>query len=134
MKRIDINTIDFRLKYEGYYWYSNQSKPEVVLNHKLSKDIFTTLPFIVEGNLYSKSKEISISIKNIDGEYRIYQANVKGLPKPRLTENEYITHDLDGIEKIKIIHFWKDGRADPLLENMKTLIPAWQAFVGFIKK
>ena len=134
MKKVDINDINFDLEYEGYYWYSNQQKPELVLNQKITKDIFTKLPFIVEGNLYYQKEGISISIKNIDGEYRIYSADVSHLPKSQVTENEYLAHDLDGIDKIKMIHFWEESEEDALLENMKTLIPAWQAFVGFIQK
>ena len=134
MKKIEINDINFDLEYEGYYWYSNEPKPEIVLNQKVSKDIFKILPFIVEGNLYCKNKDISINIKNIDGEYKIFQADVSNLHENQVTENEYLAHDLAGIDKIKMIHFWKESKEDALLENMKTLIPAWQAFVGFIKK
>jgi CRISPR type III-associated protein (TIGR04423 family) len=134
MKKIDINDINFDLKYEGYYWYSNQQKPELVLNQTITKDIFTILPFVVEGNLYSKEKGISINIKNIDGEYKVFQADVKDLSDEQITRNEYLAHDLAGIDKIKMIHFWEESKEDALLENMKTLIPAWQAFVGFINK
>jgi len=134
MKKIDINDINFDLEYEGFYWYSNQQKPVLVLNQKITKGIFTTLPFIVEGNLYSEEKNISISIKNIDGAYKVFQADVKDWLDEQITRNEYLAHDLVGINKIKMIHFWEESKEDALLENMKTLIPAWQAFVGFIKK
>lgn len=134
MKKISINDINFDLDYEGYYWYSNQSKPELVQHQKISKDIFTELPFIVEGNFFAKNEELSISIKFIDGKYYIYQADLSGLQDAETTRNEFIAHDLEGIDKIKMVQVWEESPEDPLLENMKTLKPAWQAFVGFVKK
>lgn len=131
MKRISIDELNFDLAYEGYYWYSNKSKPEIA--DKLTKDIFTLFPFIVEGNFYSQEKEISISIKYIDGEYKVFQACLKDLPANQVTHEEYIAHDLEGVKKIKMIHFWTESGPDPLLEGMTTLFPAWQAFKGFKK-
>lgn len=131
MQRIDIDDINFDLNYEGYYWYSNKSKPEIA--ERISKEIFTKLPFIVEGNFYCAEREISISIKNIDGEYRVYQASLNGLPIKQKSVQDYIAHDLKGIKKIKIVQFWEESGPDELLENMTTLVPSWQAFAGFIK-
>ncbi len=131
MQRIDIDSINFHLNYQGYYWYSNKPKPQLV--EKISKEIFTTLPFIVEGNLYCAEKNISISIKNIDGEYHIYQADLNGLAKDQKTVQEYIAHDLEGVKKIKMLHYWEESEPDELLANMTTLIPSWQAFAGFVK-
>ncbi len=134
MNRITIDKIDFSLDYEGYFWYSNASKPVLLNSEKISKDIFKPLPFILEGNLYCKEKELSINIKNIDGEYQIFQAYLSNLPKNQVTEQCFLTHDLDGIEKIKLLQFWKESEPDELLAGMTTLHPSWQAFAGFIKK
>ena len=131
MKRINVEDIDFSLSYEGYLWYSDAAKPEQKTN--ISKEDFKTIPFIVEGNLYSKEKEISISISFRDGEYFIYSAELKGLNDDQLTRQEYVAHDLNGIKKIKMIQYWEESNPDELLAGMRTLLPAWRAFTGFIK-
>lgn len=133
MKRINIDDIDFTLDYEGYYWLSNERKPHIV--NKISKDIFTNLPFVIEGNFYHKDgeKEISISVKNINGQYQIYRADLKGIRDDRKTEQAYLAHDLDGIKQLKIVQVWEESDPDELLAGMTTLIPKWQAFAGFVK-
>lgn len=133
MKKISINEIDYSLQYEGYYWYSNDPKPVIVKGETINKDIFKQLPFIIEGNLWNSVNSISISIKNIDGAYQVYQANLKDLPKDQCAEEEYIAHDLEGISKISMLQYWEEGQPDELLAGMTTIIPAWQAFKGFIK-
>jgi CRISPR type III-associated protein (TIGR04423 family) len=131
MKKIAKTDIPYELSYEGYYWYSNKTKPKVLRNERISPDIFTELPFIVEGNLYNSETQTSISIKCIDGEYQIFLAKLDNLPPSQVTEQQYIAHDLDGINKIILLEFWKESEQDPLLADMITLIPAWVAFKGF---
>lgn len=131
MKRVEIDEIDFDLEYEGYVWYSNQQYPEI--RSTIRKSDFTTMPFIIEGNLYAINEGISISIKNVDGEYLIMQGDLSGLPGDQITELEYIAHKLPGISKVKLVRFW-DEVEDELCEGMKTLKPSWKAFKGFVKK
>lgn len=129
MKRIKVEDINFGLTYEGYLWYSDQKKPEQ--RTSISKDDFKELPFIIEGNLYSEQEQISISIKHRDGEYFIYQADLKNLKDDQKTKQAYIAHDLDGVKNIKMLHYWEESPEEELLAGMKTLVPSWQAFVGF---
>jgi len=132
MKRVEIDEIDFDLEYEGYVWYSNQQYPEI--RSTIRKSDFMTMPFIIEGNLFAKNERISISIKNVDGEYLIMQGDLSGLPGDQITELEYITtHKLPGISKVKLVRFW-DEVEDEFCEGMKTLKPSWKAFKGFVKK
>lgn len=131
MRNINIDDIDFDLTYEGYIWYSNKTCPEK--KTKFYRSLFTDLPFIIEGNLYSRENEISISIKNIDGQYLVKQWDLKDLPKDQITKQTFIAHNLDGENKIEMIQFWEESAEDNLLEGMKTLIPSWRAFVGFKK-
>lgn len=129
MKRINIEDINFGLTYEGYLWYSDKKKPEQ--RTSISKEDFKNLPFIVEGNFYSEQEQISISIKHRDGAYFIYRADLKNLKGDQKTEQAYIAHDLDGVKKIKMLQYWEESPEDELLAGMKTLVPSWQAFVGF---
>lgn len=131
MKKINIDDIDFNLDYEGYIWYSNDRKPKV--NPKITKEDFKILPFIIEGNLYCKDKNISISIKNYDGKYHVYQVELNNFSKDQFTEQQYLSHGLNGVSKLKMLHYWKESEPDELLAGMKTLLPSWQAFAGFIK-
>lgn len=132
MREIKIQDIDFTLEYEGYYWYSNAPKPQNVKKVTFSENLFTKLPFIIEGNLYSEDKGISINIKNIDGKYRVYEFQTSDLMESNITKSELLAHDLGEVKKIKVIQYWEETEGDPLLEGMKTLQPIWQAFVGFI--
>lgn len=134
MKKIDLQQFPFDVAFEGYYWYSNKSKPTVLNNETVTKSIFKDLPFIVEGNLYNEEKGISISIKNIDGQYLITQVHLKNLKQENLSERVYLSHRLGG-NKIKLVHYWEESEPDnDLLEGMTTLIPVWMAFKGFVKQ
>ncbi len=135
MKKIEIHQIPFDLAYEGYYWYSNASKPIVLRQETISEALFTTLPFIIEGNLYNEVMNISIHIKNIDGKYWITQANLNDVNPNNMTEKTYLPHDLNlkGIKKIKLVHYWQESEPDELLAGMRTLVPVWMAFKGFVK-
>lgn len=130
MKKITINEIDFSVPYEGYYWLSNEEKPRIV-NSLIPKGIFKALPFVIEAHFLNDAKE-SISVKNIDGIYLVFKTSLKNLPEDQITTYEYLTHKLPSIEKIKTIQYWEESDGDLLLENMKTLIPTWTAFAGFI--
>lgn len=130
MKRITIDDINFDLEYEGYLWYSNASEPE--LRNKLAKEDFKNLPFIIEGAFWAEKEGISLNIKNIDGEYHLYQVTLKELPEDQTTQQEYLAHKLDGKKIIKILQFWEEKK-DANLEGMTTLKPSWQAFQGFTK-
>ena len=133
MKRITVDEIDYSLQYEGYYWYSNEQKPVTIKGATITRAIFKQLPFIIEGNLYCSVNGASINIKNVDGGYQIYQADLNNLPVRQCAEQEYIAHYLDGVSKIKMLQYWAEGAPDELLAGMTTLIPAWQAFKGLIK-
>jgi CRISPR type III-associated protein (TIGR04423 family) len=133
MKKINISDIDFSINYQGYYWYSNSKHPIVILNDKISEQVFSTLPFIVEANFYSKESSISISIKNIDGIYFFHQVDFSNAIKNQCTVDEYLVHDLEGISKIKMLQYWEESEQEELLENMSTLVPSWIAFIGFVK-
>ena len=134
MERIDIRQIPFDLSYQGYYWYSNETAPTVISNDKISEDIFTALPFVIEGNFYNESKQISINIKNIDGNYLVTKIDFTTVNQTNITEKDYLLHKtLDGFSKIKLVNYWQESPPDDLLEGMTTLIPVWIAFKGFVK-
>ena len=118
--------------FEGYYWYSNERRPKRVLGGKIDQSIFSDLPFVIEANFFSKKENVSIQVKNIDGDYYILQFNLSSIQDHHLIDKQdYIAHDLVDIKKYKMMEAWEE-RSDELLEGMKTLVPSWTAFVGFI--
>jgi CRISPR type III-associated protein (TIGR04423 family) len=117
--------------FSGYYWYSDKTEPEKIDNQAIKEAWFTELPFIVEANFYCEKAGISIQVKHIDGQYRIGIINLKSTPDHLKTEQEYIAHDLPDIKAFKLVQGW-DEEVDPLLEGMKTRVPTWIAFTGFI--
>ena len=59
-------------KYQGYLWYSDQRRPEVYLGNTPVAELILDKPrnpFIVEGNLYDEERQLSISVKFVDGKY-----------------------------------------------------------------
>jgi CRISPR type III-associated protein (TIGR04423 family) len=132
MKRINIEDIPKDMLFEGYYWYSDESKPHIINGQPIPIEKLTPLPFVVEANFYNEDEQTSISIKNIDGQYLITRADLKGLAN--LEEQSYIAHRLKDISKIKLTCHWQESEPDALLAGMTTLIPVWLAFTGFEKQ
>ena len=125
-KKINVEDIPTG-KFDGYFWYSNKPKPEVIRNEVIDKTKFIKLPFIIEGNFYSKDTETSIQIKNIDGNYHIAKIDLKDCKiKPQI----YIGHDI-GYD-FQIVEAW-DEKEDEFLEGMKTQVPSWTAYKGFVE-
>ncbi|PSR10207.1 MAG: TIGR04423 family type III CRISPR-associated protein [Bacteroidetes bacterium] len=129
---IGIKDIPIDLVFHGYLWLSNQQIPEILNGEKVDITLFQTLPFIIEGNLWSEDEQFSIQIKNIDGEYRVSRFDLSHSREDYLLEEKtYIAHDLKGIGEYCVIEAWEEKK-DELLEGMKTLVPAWTAFKGFV--
>ena len=125
-KNINIEGIPNE-NFEGYYWFSNKPKPEIIRNEKIDKNKFTQLPFVVEANFYSKETETSVQVKNIDGEYHIA---IIDLTDCDTVPQVYIGHDI-GYD-FQVVEAWEE-KEDKFLEGMKTKVPAWTAFKGFVK-
>jgi CRISPR type III-associated protein (TIGR04423 family) len=148
--------------YEGYIWMSNENKPDTIKPIKdIQKELTSTNPYIVEGNLYSEDKNISISIKNTGEGIHIMQFDIGeaeedqnnqevkksqennksednskegNSPKPRivLQDQIYIANGLGEI-KVKFKQAWI-AENDENCVGMPVLQPAWRAFVGFEPK
>lgn len=137
MCKININEIP-TLNYEGYLWYSDKTKPEIINSKKpFDKSILKDLPFVIEGNLWfeDKDRKISISIKNIDGEYQIFKYDLSNFSEQDFKDNTqiYRAHDLGEVKEFTLYQHWIEDE-DPLCANMKTLVPSWTAFTGFNQK
>ncbi|MGB1216703.1 MAG: TIGR04423 family type III CRISPR-associated protein [Saprospiraceae bacterium] len=120
-------------RFDGYLWYSDKSKPQRIYGKEnLDLDILPELPFIIEGNLYDATKRISISIKNVDGEYIVSKHEIK---EDELEKKEniqtYIAHDLGDIKTFKMLEIWEEGEPDSDLEEMTSLVPTRSHFIGF---
>lgn len=140
MQPINIDEIDYTVEYEGYLWYSGGSYPELI-NGQVDKSYFYPLArnvpsslFIIEGNLYAHDLKRSIAIRNVDGQYLIHQADLATINPAQLTSQRYKSHRLGSIKAVEMVQYWDEVKdEDNLLEGMKTLVPAWTAFAGFIK-
>lgn len=132
MKKINITEIDNSLDYQGYLWLSDSKEPIILLEEKIPQDIFKTLPFVVEGYLFCKSKSgLSIKIKYIDGDYQIFSVELDQISEKQLTKNDFVAiKNSGGIKFICSVQYWEKV-PDKLCENMDTLEPAWVAFKGF---
>jgi len=132
-KELSLQDLPTELIVEGYYWYSDQVKPEIVRGQQIEAGWFTDLPFVVEANFFAPEDQISIQVKSIDGNYLIHQFDLKELPDEHMEEEWYRAHDLPGVDSFRVVEAWK-LEADPLLEGLSSWVPAWRAFGGFNKK
>lgn len=133
MKKIDISAINYNIEYDGYLWYSDSKSPIILMGERISLDTFSSLPFVIEGYLYSKSENgLSIKIKHIDGEYIVSSVELNSIPTDQLTQNDFVAiKNNEGLKTIRSVQYW-EKISDPLCENMETLEPSWVAFNGFL--
>lgn len=128
-----METIE-KAPYEGYIWRSNQQKPLVITPDKpYGVDLRDTdNPFVVEGNLWNETSNVSIMIKYVDGKYIVRRTVVTDECRKNATEKEFIAHRIDGVKKLKFLQYWVET-VDALCEGMTTLRPGKLVFVGFSK-
>ena len=134
-----INEIDFSLPYEGYLWISNENNPHVFCSEtKIDAQLFKKLnPFIAEGYLYNKETRKSISIKYIDGQYHIYETEVKptDISNEDVDKIEYLTLRMSNPSTLwaKFLRYWHEVE-DAKCLDMKVLEVEKEVFVGFKTK
>ena len=135
---MDIN-IDFNQPYEGYLWMSNENHPQVFHPESLiDRQLFEGHnPFVAEGYLFNHEKGISISIKYVDGRYRIYIDKVK--PSDFNSKDTdrlcYLTQRMDHSDALwaEFLRYWTET-PDPACHSMNVLEIEKELFVGFKKK
>lgn len=123
---------------EGYLWWSDATKPEILVPDKASEIVLddNTNPFVIEGELYDAGKGESVSIRFVDGRYIIKSflvetGDLNG--SKRATVKTYLAQRMQGIEKLKYLQYWEKV-SDQLCEGMETLQPGDLVFTGFKKK
>lgn len=137
MKIQDIQLLD----YVGYLWYSNKELPTLVgveadnaLPTLIPEKHLSDFPFVVEGALYCHEKGISISIKNIDGQYHIHQTDTNKLNEQNCIKHKWLMAK-DKNRKVKMWEVWEEKTdTHQLLAGMCTLRPAYWVFMGFEEK
>lgn len=123
--------------YEGYLWWSDATKPDIVSPDKLTEKnlISDDNPFIVEGELYDKVKGESITIRYVDGRYivntfKVEASHLNG--SDHATLKEYFAQRMPHVQKLRYLQLWK-AEKDSLCEGMETLCPSNLVFIGFVK-
>lgn len=128
---IDPADLDFNLDYEGYLWYSNQRTPLILRQKKISSGIFTKLPFIIEGMLYSRRDKISLTIRTVNGQYQVFQADLKN-NDVFLKETIYLSHRTAGFSNYRLVEAWQSVPSTQTA-GLKVDQLAFTAFAGFPK-
>lgn len=135
---MDIN-IDFNQPYEGYLWMSNENHPQVFHPESLiDRQLFEGHnPFVAEGYLFNHEKGFSISIKYVDGRYRIYIDKVK--PSDFNSKDTdrlcYLTQRMDHSDALwaEFLRYWTET-PDPTCLDMNVQEVEKEVFVGFKTK
>ncbi len=130
-KKIQIEDLDaLKHSFIGYYWYSDQQKPESIKEQRIDSSWFTQLPFVVEAHFYAPAEKVSVQVRYLDGTYHAALIDLNIADGTQRKESPYIAHDLPGHESYYMIEAW-ESIPDPLLDGMSVLQPAWAAFTGF---
>jgi CRISPR type III-associated protein (TIGR04423 family) len=129
--KINLQDIPTNKPYEGYLWWSDKPEPEMYLNEIIALPHEGDNPFIIEGNLWCNTKEISYLIRFIDGKYWVYRYELKDIDPKKVTEHEYLPNRMSKVEKLLFKEVWEE-KPDELCNNFEVLKPAFIAFVGFI--
>ena len=133
-------------KYQGYLWYSDQRQPEVYLGNTSVAELIldeSENPFIVEGNLYDTERQLSISIKFVDGKYIVTRYDLSKASSDEAVSEEYFltssrirqaagTDKADECGTSIYKRIWK-AVPDLLNGGRKVLRPYGLAFAGFRK-
>ena len=139
--------------FEGYLWKSDMKEPEVFSGDNLQKDLILNdeeNPFYIEGQLYDLSTKLSVSIKYVDGEYKVNKYLVKQLDENRYCfyekkkvgdreelvpiQGEVVMKSFKGNHlkghNLLFAELWQE-KEDQRCHNMMVLMPTKVAFVGF---
>ena len=139
--------------FEGYLWKSDEQAPEAFSGEKLLKDLTLNNeenPFYIEGQLYDRIANKSISIKYVDGEYLVNEyivrkendgykfyeekKNDRGeVVETKTIQGEVVEKSFKGnkMGDLLFAELWQE-EPDPNCCNMEVLKPTKVAFVGFL--
>jgi CRISPR type III-associated protein (TIGR04423 family) len=123
------------LKYEGYVWLSDKTKPLILPEEVFDFSSIQNNPFVVEALLWNEDAGKSIHIMH-SGKYQIIEYNLKGLKaetRDEFIEKSYLTHRLGNVKKRMLFkQFWKSEQ-DPNCVDMEVLKMKALIFIGFEK-
>lgn len=146
MDRIEnISKIPTTEKYIGYLWLSDNPQPQVFHNPTDISGVLANFsdmgnPFIIEGYLYNKEKDVSYSIKYVDGKHIVIKYDLKNQPEDWIFDEKsqlkkFIPNRLNA-SKIVFRHYWIKSIPDTQEEEssclgMPVLVPGPLVFTGF---
>lgn len=123
-------------RYEGYVWMSDSQQPLVLQGQEeyaLTRSA-STLPFVVEAQLYDRTLRTSYSLRWTDGRYLLYKHEL-GEHQEEAREERFLPHPRIAAQlpENARLHFLQDWveQTDPLCEGMPVLTPGARVFVGF---
>lgn len=118
-------------KYQGYIWYSNANKPELLLgNEEWERELDELAnPFIIEGQLWDDASRTSISIKYVDGQYIVKSYQLE----EAYDLVEFIPHKMPSVSRLLFARCWKPI-IDKNCSNFETLVLDRIIFKGFKMK
>lgn len=117
--------------YDGYIWYSDSATPEVMDNMEFELEIADSAnPFVIEGQLFDRTRNISYSIRYVDGRHICIKYDLNTL-EGESTVDVFCSNKMDD-RKLRFVTYWK-AEPDPFCEEMEVLQPNEVVFVGFEK-
>ena len=129
-------------RWDGYIWKSDAAKPEIISDKEFDFDTIddSSNPFVIEGELYDKDANVSVSIRYIDGQHiiRDFDVNMLNPDTTALTPYTFVPNRMPGIEGLNFMQVWRTAEDESCKDssghNMKVLQPAELIFTGFKKQ
>lgn len=132
MEEISIKEITF-YGYEGYLWWSDQEKPEIINGNAPQGTLAEgTNPFVVEGQLYNEKEGISYSIKYVDGKYVVkkYTVTKEDLENKDNEVKVYLSNRMEG-KWLKFLRYWEEKTDESDKYSFPALTQTKNVFIGF---
>lgn len=130
-----MTDIQKNVKYNGYYWMSDQKEPKALHGEEFGKVLDPNVnPFVIEAQLFDG--KTSYSVKYLDGQYIIAETNLASLDlnDGTFTKQVFLGNRIDKEEVwLKFYQQWVE-KEDELCEGMKVLVPGKLIFAGFARK
>lgn len=120
--------------YEGYLWMSDATYPLIIDEEEYEIELNDLgNPFIIEGFLFNRNKNESISIKYVDGAYLTQTYDLNKIASDTVKEEiKFVPNRMPKIKALKFIQYWRPS-PDEFCENMEVLQAKELIFVGFEK-
>lgn len=121
-------------EFEGYYWLSDAIKPEVQHKGAFPFSVLEQrLPMAMEAQYFHNASQLSILVKNIDGNLIATLVDLKAVPVEQQIHRFYQTVYSDKLG-YRITEIWEESEGDETTAFLPVNKAICNIFTGFYTK